>query len=169
VLLLEYSSCISLLSLLLISGGVGVLSRFKVSLSFRSLCGFLWKFAVVKTQANYKETGFGLGWRQSLVAAEFNARAFLLLSSGFSPERLWQLHIYTREANKSQETLAPGFQVRCVSKPATRVLREADMGRGDAAKFVLRKSRSLSRGAQLEVLEELVRRGRWEVVLPVWS
>ena len=130
------------------------------------VCG---KFAVVKTQANYKETGFGLGWRQSLVAAEFNARAFLLLSSGFSPERLWQLHIYTREANKSEETLAPGFQVRCVSKPATRVLREADMGRGDAAKFVLRKSRSLSRGAQLEVLEELVRRGRWEVVLPVWS
>lgn len=122
----------------------------------------------MKTQAHYKETGFGLGWRQSVVAAEFNARAFLLLSSEFSPERLWQSQIHTREANKSEESLAPGFlQVRCVSKPATRVLREADMGRGDAAKFVLRKSRSLSRGAQLEVLEELVRRCRWKVVLPV--
>lgn len=61
------------------------------------------------------------------------------------------------------------FRVRCASKSAMRVLQEAaSAGSGrSGAKLLVRRSRGLSRVAQMEVLEELVQRGQCELVLPV--
>jgi len=59
--------------------------------------------------------------------------------------------------------------VRCANKSAMRVLQEvvSSSGTSACAKLLVRRSRGLSRVAQMEVLEELVRRGQCELVLPV--
>ena len=60
------------------------------------------------------------------------------------------------------------LSVRCASKSATRVLQEVvSVGGTNGAKLLVRRSRGLSRVAQMEVLEELVQRGQCELVLPV--
>lgn len=61
--------------------------------------------------------------------------------------------------------------VRCASKSATRVLQELGSASGTSAsaKLLLRRSRGLSRVAQMEVLEELVQRGQCELVLPMYE
>lgn len=60
------------------------------------------------------------------------------------------------------------FRVHCVSKSAMRVLEEVMSARGtNGAKLLVRRSRGLSRVAQMEVLEELLQRGQCELVLPV--
>lgn len=60
------------------------------------------------------------------------------------------------------------FRVRCASKSAIRVLQEVVSASGTSgAKLLVRRSRGLSRVAQMEVLEELVQRGQCELVLPV--
>lgn len=60
------------------------------------------------------------------------------------------------------------FRVSCVSKSAMRVLEEVVSTRGTTgARLLVRRSRGLSRVAQMEVLEELLQRGQCELVLPV--
>ena len=63
----------------------------------------------------------------------------------------------------------PGvLQVKCASKSAMRVLQEVVSASGtNGAKLLVRRSRGLSRVAQMEVLEELVQRGQCELVIPV--
>ncbi|KAG0563188.1 hypothetical protein M758_8G009500 [Ceratodon purpureus] len=62
------------------------------------------------------------------------------------------------------------LSVRCASKSATRVLQEVvSVGGTNGAKLLVRRSRGLSRVAQMEVLEELVQRGQCELVLPMYE
>lgn len=60
------------------------------------------------------------------------------------------------------------LRVRCASKSAMRVLQEVvSVSGSNGAMLLVRRSRGLSRVAQMEVLEELVQRGRCELVLAV--
>lgn len=58
------------------------------------------------------------------------------------------------------------LRVRCISKSASRVMREVEKA-GKNGRSVVRKSRHLPRVVQLEVLEELLERDHCEFVLPV--
>jgi hypothetical protein len=64
---------------------------------------------------------------------------------------------------------ARGLGLRCASKSAMRVLHEVASvsGADNGAKLLVRRSRGLSRVAQMEVLAELVQRGQCELALPV--
>jgi len=59
--------------------------------------------------------------------------------------------------------------VECASKPAMRVMREVEKAGRNVTSVLRRKSRGLSRAAQLEVLDEFVQRERPELVLPMYK